>query len=146
MLKSYFKLAWRNLLRNRLSSFINLTGLSVAIGCSIVFFLLLDREITTDRFHENAKNIFLIGYRLEGDPNQQRWGDSPQPLGPALEAEFPQVKRAVRVADRSVTTRYGDKVFHKSIRFVDPAFLEMFTFPLKAGDRAALLDENALVL
>ncbi len=146
MLKSYLKLAWRNLQRNKLSSFINITGLSIAIGCSIVFFLLLDREITTDRFHENAENIFLIGYTLEGDRSQQRWGDSPQPMGPALQAAFPQVKRAVRIADRGVTMRYGDKVFQESIRFVDPDFLEMFTFPLKTGDRAPLLDENALVI
>ncbi|MFQ5627840.1 MAG: ABC transporter permease [bacterium] len=146
MLRSYIKLAWRNLRRNRLSSIINITGLSVAIGCSIVFFLLLDREITTDRFHKNAENIFLIGYTLEGDQSQRRWGDSPQPLGPALEAEFPQVKRAVRVAGRNATIRYDNKVFRETIRFADPAFLEMFSFPLKAGDRTALADENALVL
>jgi hypothetical protein len=49
MLKNYFKLAYRNLLKNKLSSFINIVGLSVAIGCSIVFFLMLDLEYTSDR-------------------------------------------------------------------------------------------------
>lgn len=146
MLKSYFKIAWRSLRRNRLSSIINISGLSVAIGCSIVFFLFIDREITTDRFHENAENIFLVGYTLEGDKSQHRWGDSPLPLGPALEAAFPQVRRAIRVADRGVTIRYGENVFREAIRFADPDFLEMFSFHLKLGDRTALADENALVL
>ncbi len=146
MLKSYFKLAYRNLLKNKLSSIINIVGLSVAIGCCIVFFLLLDLEYTSDRFHENAENIFMVVYSLEGDKSARRWGDSPQPLGPALEDEFPQVTRVVRVADRSGAMRYENKVFNESIRFVDPGFLDMFTFPLMLGNKQALSDNNAVVL
>ena len=146
MLKNYFKLAYRNLLKNKLSSFINIVGLSVAIGCSIVFFLMLDLEYTSDRFHENASNIFMVVYSLEGDQSAQRWGDSPQPLGQALESEFPQVKRAVRITDKSSTVRYKDQVFNESIRFVDPGFLDMFTFPLKWGNRPTSAQKNGLVL
>ena len=146
MLKSYFKLAYRNLLKNKISSFINIFGLSVAIGCSIIFFLLLDLEYTSDRFHENAKNTFLVGYQLEGEEGGQRWGDSPLPLGPALKAKFPQIIDAVRIMDRSVTLRYKDKVFNESIRFAEPGFLDMFTFPLKSGDKLQTTDKNGLIL
>jgi len=146
MLKSYLKLAYRNLLRNKLASFINIFGLSVAIGCSIIFFLMLDLEYTSDRFHENADTIFLVGYTLDGDKSAERWGDSPQPLGPALETDFPQVQRAVRVIDERGTMQVEDKVFHESIRFVDPGFLDMFTYPMALGDRTALSDKNALFL
>ena len=146
MFKSYFKLAYRNMLKNKLSSLINIVGLSVAIGCSIVFFLMLDLEYTSDRFHENASNIFMVVYSLEGDQGVKRWGDSPQPLGPALEAEFPQVKRAVRVIDKGATVRYKDQVFNESIRFADPGFLDMFTFPLKWGNRPESAQKNGLVL
>jgi len=146
MFKNYFKMAYRSLLRNKLSSSINMVGLSVAIGCSIVFFLMLDLEYTSDLFHENAKNIFMIGYTLEGDERADRWGDSPQPLGPILAAEFPQVKHAIRINDRTGTVRYGDKVFNEAIRFVDPQFLSVFTFPLRLGDETALSDKQALIL
>lgn len=146
MFKSYFKLACRNLLKNKLSSFINIVGLSVAIGCSIVFFLMLDLEYTSDRFHENASNIFLVVYSLEGDEGAKRWGDSPQPLGPALEAEFHQVKRAVRVTDKGATVRYKDRIFNESIRFADFGFLDIFTFPLKWGNRPDSDQKNGLIL
>ena len=138
-------MAYRSLLRNKFSSSINLVGLSVAIGCCIIFFLMLDMEYTSDRFHENVKNTFMVVYTLEGDQRFERWGDSPQPLGPALETDLPQVERAVRVTDQNCAMRYGDNVFNESIRFVDPDFLELFTFLLRLGDRMALFDKNSLI-
>jgi ABC-type antimicrobial peptide transport system permease subunit len=146
MFTTYFKLAYRNLLKNKLSSIINITGLSVAIGCSIVFFLLLDKEYTSDRFHEKAENIFLVVYTLEGDDRARRWGDSPLPLGPALEAEIPQIERAVRVLDKSATVHLQSHVFRESIRFVDQGFMDMFSFPLKQGRKDALFEKNSLIL
>ena len=146
MFSNYFKMAYRSLIRNKLPSFINFTGLAVSIGCCIIFFLLLDMEYTSDRFHENAEKIFMVGYTLEGDKNKQRWGDSPQPLGPALTTEFPQIEKAVRVANKSGSMRYQEKVFKESIRFVDPDFFSMFTFPLNQRDKGILSDKNALIL
>ena len=146
MLKSYFKLAYRNLIKHKLSSFINITGLAVAIACSIIFFLLLDMEYTSDRFHDNVKKIFMVGYTLEGDGESRRWGDSFLALAPALEAEFPQVESHVRVADRSATVRHDNLIFAETVRFVDPNFLEFFTFPLAQGEKTALNEINGLVL
>ncbi|MFC2142204.1 ABC transporter permease [Acidobacteriota bacterium] len=146
MLITYFKLAYRNLVRNKLASFINITGLSVAIACSIVFFLLLDKEYTSDRFHENAGSIFMAVYTLEGDEQARRWGDSPLPLGPSLGAGFPHVERSVRVVDLTAAVRIENHVFTESIRFVDPVFLDMFTFPLNRGRKAALTERNSLIL
>lgn len=124
MQKNYFKLSYRNLLRNKLTSFVSIFGLSVAIGCSIVFFLLLDFEYMSDRFHENADSIFMLDYTLQGDEGKQRWGDSPLPLGPTLDSNFPQIVRAVRFAENRGIVRSENKVFNESIRFVDPEFLE----------------------
>jgi hypothetical protein len=88
----------------------------------------------------------MVVYSLEGDQGAQRWGDSPQPLGPALESEFPQVKRTIRVSDKSATVRYKDQIFNESIRFAEPGFLDMFTFPLKRGNRPTSAQKNGLVL
>ncbi|MFC1493396.1 ABC transporter permease, partial [candidate division KSB1 bacterium] len=146
MLKNYIKVAIRNLVRLKVYSFINILGLSVSIGCCIVFFLLLEKEYSSDRFHENADKIFLVGYTLQGDENGQRWGNSPLPIGPALESDFPQVERSVRIIGKNGVMQYQDKVFTESVRFVDPGFLEMFSFPLKYGSIAALSDINAVII
>lgn len=146
MLFTYFKLAYRNLLKHKLSSFINLTGLSLAIACSLVFFLLLDKEYTSDRFHENCDRIFMVGYTLEGAEKYESWGDSPLPLGPALAAEFTQIEQAVRILDKSVKIRADKNIFTESIRFVDSSFLKMFTYPLLQGRPSILSEKNSLIL
>jgi len=146
MLRTYFKLAYRNLLKNKLSAIINITGLSVAIACSIVFFLMLDKEYTSDRFHENAEDIFMVVYTLEGDAQEKRWADSPLPLGPALESEFPQIERMARVIEKTARVRYQSFNFNESIRFVDADFMEMFTFPLSLGQKSALAEKNSIIL
>ncbi|MCP4725773.1 MAG: FtsX-like permease family protein [bacterium] len=146
MLKNYAKVAVRNLVRLKVYSFINILGLSVSIGCCIVFFLLLEKEYSSDRFHDNAERIFLVGYTLQGDDNGQRWGNSPLPVGPALESDFPQVEQAVRIIDKNGVMQYQDKVFTESVRFVDPDFLEMFSFPLKYGSKEALSDRNTVII
>lgn len=146
MLKSYFKIAYRNLFKNKLFAVINVLGLALAIGCSIVVYVFIEDQYGRDAFHENGERIFMAENVINRNGQQQLWGDSPMPLGPALLADFPQVKRAVRIDDRRGTVRYGDKVFSDRIRFVSPDFLHMFTFPLKYGNKDALQDESAIIL
>lgn len=146
MLKNYFKVAYRNLVKNRLSSAINILGLSAAIGCSIVVFLFIEDQYGKDAFHENAEQIFLVELLIDRSGRQQLWGDTPLPLGPAMQADFPQIKRAVRVDYNGGAMRYGDKVFNENIMLVEPEYLQMFTFPLKEGDKNALYDKNKIIL
>ena len=96
MLKNYIKTTYRNLLRSKGSSFITLFGLSVAIGCSILVYLFLDLNFSMDQFHENGDRVFMVQSVLGEGDSQELWGYSPIPLGPALEADFPQIVRAVR--------------------------------------------------
>jgi len=147
MWKSYFKLAWRNLLKNKLASFVNMVGLSTAIGCCIVAFLFTDLFYARDSFHENAENIFLVRHTIEaGNGKTELWGDSPAPLGPALQDDFTQVERAVRIQSGNGYVLYEDNVFEENLRFVDPGFLEMFTFPLKYGLTTSISENNAVVM
>ncbi len=146
MIRSYFRMAWRNLLRNKTSSLINIVGLSIAVGCSVVVFIFVDSEYSHDEFHENAERIFLVKHVVDREGKQETWGTTPIPLAQAMQNDLPQIERAVRVADRSGIMRYGDKVFNESIRFADPAFLDMFTFPLEQGEKPAPQEQNAVVL
>lgn len=146
MLKNYIKTTYRNLLRSKGSSFINLFGLSVAIGCAILVYLFLDLNFTMDQFHENGDRVFMVQSVLgEGDA-QELWGHTPIPLAPALEADFPQIERAVRWRNSSATFQTEDKVLQERVTFVDEDLLEMLTFPLKYGNKNALADQDALIL
>lgn len=148
MIKSYFKLAGRNLVRNKLASSINLFGLSTAIGCSVVMFAFVHYTYNQDSFHENAEAIFMVENTITLGGETNTWALTPVPLAPALKADFPQVKYAVRIENENAsgTFRYQDKIFNEDFLFVDQDFFEMFTFPLKHGSKDALYDKNAVVL
>ena len=147
MLKSFLKLAVRNLFRNKVASFINLIGLSIAVGVCLVVFTFVDLTLFADDFHENADEIYMVENVIDrGHNDLQLWGDTPLPIGKALREDFPQIKRAVRIRNGSGEARYGEKVFNERIRYVDGGFLEMFTFPLKWGDKSALAELDAVIL
>ncbi len=146
MLSNYLKLAVRNLARNKLSSFINLFGLAAAIGCSIVSFSFIHFTYNQDSFHENAESIFVVENDIDIFGSQNRWSLTPVPLAPALKADYPQVKYAVRVDQDGGLVRSENIAFTEQLTFVDPDFLEMFTFPLLRGTKRALDSDNAVVL
>ena len=146
MLQNYFKLAVRNLLSNKLVTGINIFGLSIAIGCSIVVFLFLQNHWTMDNFHRNGDRIFIAEYTADNDGREETWGSSPIPLGPALEADFPQVERAVRTELQGAKVYLGDRVFDELVSFADSGYFEMFTFPLQSGSPAALTEPDAVIL
>jgi ABC-type antimicrobial peptide transport system permease subunit len=129
-----------------MSSAINIIGLSIAIGCSIVAFLFMDFHYHQDTFHENINRIFLIQNVISGKSGEELWGDSPLPLGPALKSDFPQIERVVRIALGDGTVKIGNDVFHERIHYVDEGFLQMFTFPLKYGEKDSLSEIDAVFL
>ncbi len=146
MLPNLFRIALRTLWKNRLSTVVNLTGLSVAIGCSVISFLIINRSFVLDNFHENRDRIYQVGNRIEISQNLEIWADSPQPLGPAMAEAFPQIEHAVRVHPVNYSTRLGEEILNESIFFVDPGFLDVFTFPLIEGNADALLDPNSTII
>src|SRR5690606_31706774 len=143
MFRNYLKTAYRNLLKNRVSSVINIVGLSIAIGCSVTAYLFIEMRYSMDSAHVDGDRIFLVENVIDRDGSRQLWGDSPMPLGPAMQADFPQVERVVRVNYGGGTMQYEDKVFREGLWFVDEGFLHMFTFPLKYGDKNALSSADA---
>jgi ABC-type antimicrobial peptide transport system permease subunit len=146
MLKNFIKTALRSLAKNKIISFINIFGLSLAIGCSIVVYIMISFEYGRDEFHVNRENIHMLKNTVSRDGIEQIWGDSPAPIGEMMAVDFPQIKRVVRIDDRGVIMKYGDKVFNENVRFVDPKFLQMFTFPLTHGQLDALNDPSKIVI
>ncbi|MBF9253436.1 ABC transporter permease [Pontibacter sp. 172403-2] len=150
MFKNYLKMAYRNLMRHKVFSLINILGLALGMTCSILILLWVQDEISFDRFHADADNLYRVmeiqhypgGDDLTIDAN-------PGPLAEALEAELPEVKHAVRSTtwDWKQLFTLNDKVLKVNGRYADPEFFEMFSFPLLHGDAAqALKQPNSVVI
>ena len=146
MFKNYFKVAYRNLLHNKLYAIVNIFGMGVAIAFCIVAYLNHSYNYTFDTFHQNAEKIFRVKTVRLFNGQEQFWGISPRPLAPALAADFAAVDRTVRLSRASVAFRHGENVLNETILHADPTFFEMFDFPLKYGSVEVLRDKNKLVL
>src|SRR5262250_3152642 len=101
MIKHYFKIAMRNLGRQKVLSFINIIGLSLGLACFSLFLLYAVNEFSFDRFHTNAGNIYRVYRWTEAMNGQDAEGDvyMPAPLGPALKSDIPDVINYVRFYD-----------------------------------------------
>jgi len=148
MLKNYLKIALRNLLRQKLYAFINIFGLALGVACCLLILLFVEHEWSFDKFHSKADRLFraiLVEHKTEGGVEGMAY--QPMPLGSTLQAEFPEIERAVRVFTGGGAVSYGDKHFAESFIFTDPTFFEVFDFPLLQGDPASVLtDPNAAVI
>lgn len=148
MILHYLRIAFRNLERQKLLTFINISGLSIGLACFSLFLLYAVNEFSYDRFHVQAPNIYRVynWWAYEG-----RAGSEPAsttPLGPALKNDFPDVLDFVRVqGGGEKLVRAGGDVLRINVSFADPQILSVFTFPLIAGNSAtALRDMHNIVL
>lgn len=146
MFKSYLKTTLRTIRRSPLSSFINIFGLAMALGVAILVYAFVDMDLTTDQFHENRSEIYMVTSHLSRNGEKAEYGIAPAPYAERLINDFPQIKQVVRVEQKSGVLKAGLKVFNERFTFVDPEYLDMFTFPLKSGNKAALKEPNKIIL
>lgn len=149
MIRNYLKVALRNIKRNKVYSFINLSGLSVGMACSIFIFLYIKYELSFDRYHQNGKHIYRIIHRLDHTFKYKNYyAQTPSTIAPVLKRDFPEVINAARLEGFvNPTIRYKDKVFvERRFYFGDPEILEIFSFPLLKGEPESCLKEPFSVL
>ncbi|MBX2820916.1 MAG: ABC transporter permease [Rhodothermaceae bacterium] len=146
MLKNYITLAYRSLIKNKLASAINIAGLAIAVGCSIVAYSFISGELLGEMLHEHADEIFQVQTIRNVDDAREISGFTPEAMGPQLAQDLPQVEHAVRIQEARLSIMHGEHEFHDHVRFVDPAYLTMFTIPLAQGNANILNDPDALVL
>jgi putative ABC transport system permease protein len=148
MIRSYFKIAYRAMLRSKGYSFINITGLSIGLACCMLIFLYTKDEISYDRFHKNEKNIYqLTCDRVEVNGYSKKFAIAAMVQGPAFAKEIPEIRSFVRTKNQPVTIRLGTDVFHEDVLWADDNFFSVFTFPLIAGNsERALSNMHSLVI
>jgi putative ABC transport system permease protein len=149
MFRNYVKIAFRNILRNKLVSSINLLGLTLGMACSIVILLWVQDELSYDSFHIHANELYRVAevQTYSGKPSQV--ARTPTAIAPVLIEEIPEVVNAMRMFPApSLMAAHGEKRFYEDgIIFASPSILSMFTFPVLEGDGdAALHDASSVVI
>lgn len=149
MFKNYFKTAWRNLLKNKIYSVINIVGLAIGMAACIVILLFVFYERSFDQMH--TRNIYRLNevQKFPGMVASQKVGLSMFPMGPVMKEEFPEIKNYthIRWNDKYQVTYNDKRLYLPHVYSVDTSFLNMFDFPLLRGDRSsALLRPNSVVL
>ena len=148
MIKNFFKIAWRNLFRNKGFSAMNLLGLTIGITCTILISLWVKDELTYDKFHANYSSIYKM--YANRNFNNQMFTDENMvlPLASNIEKSIPQVKQAVVTTHRQPhVLKYKDKLLKKEGYTVSEHFFDMFTWEFINGNpKTALPDAYAIVL
>ena len=137
------KTALRDIKRHKGYSFINVAGLTLGIACCLLIMLWVFDELSFDRFHENANNLYRVeqDYFFSGETYHVY--PTPAPMGPGIKAEVPEIVEQTRYAVLgNVLVKYGEKAFFENrARAVDPSFLRMLTYPFISGDPGTALNE-----
>lgn len=142
MIKNYFKTTWRNLVKHKGYSFINITGLALGIACCLLIILYVKDELSFDRFHKNGENIYRMQSTITMNDNKQVFNAVGLPAGPTLVDEVPEIVNQTRYLATALEVRIGDKEYNEGgAYYAEPEFLEIFNFPSKRGDALAVLKE-----
>jgi putative ABC transport system permease protein len=156
MIQNYLKLAWRNLMKNKVFSFINIFGLSVGLTCCILITIYIFHETSYDRYHEKAKQIYRLGTVFIDQGVEERGLNSSAPLGRMLQQEYPEIEASARALnlfrDDKTLFQLNENGTVKSIYetkgfLADSNFFQILSFRFKEGDpKTALQEPNSVVI
>ncbi|MGO1519930.1 MAG: ABC transporter permease [Sphingobacterium sp.] len=136
MIRSYLKIAVRNLKKNKSFTAINIVGLAIGMAAAMLIMLWVKSEFTYDRFYSKTDQLYAVGNKAKWGGELAVWFYTPKPMAPAIATEYPEVKNVSRF--NAVTTfllTFDDKkLTSQRGAFVDSSFLDMFDFNVLAGD------------
>jgi putative ABC transport system permease protein len=158
MLRHFFQIAWRNLLKRKFYSFINIAGLTVGMTCCVLITMYVRNELSYDRYHAKGDRIYRVLQTFRsvkkgenpGPPTPQDfqvWGCAP--VGPALQKDFPEIEKVVRfMSPTSLLLQQGEKrIQQDNLLCMDSTAFDVFSWKMLAGDpHTALVGPNKMVL
>jgi putative ABC transport system permease protein len=147
MIKNFLKIAFRNLLRSKGISLINIGGLTLGMTSAIFILLWVKHELSFDRFHLNGDRIFMMYNRNTFDGELRAISQTPYILATSLKENYPEVENVVRFNNVTFLMSVGDKHLNVRGAFADSGFLNMFSYSLLEGDASGALNGvNHIVL
>lgn len=150
MIRNYIKTAWRNLLKNRFYSAINIVGLTFGLAIGILILLWVQDEFNFDTYHKQTDNIYRMELWGGTGASKQIWTEPVYPMGMLAKQQLPEVLDEVRITgnyDFSLY-KYQDKVFgDEAAVYADPSFFSVFTCPVLEGNPSKpFTDDNSVVI
>jgi putative ABC transport system permease protein len=154
MIRGYLKIAWRNLMKNKVFSFINIFGLSVGLTCCMLISLYIYHEISYDKHHQNSEHIFRLGTTFIDQGVEEKGSTTSAPLGKMLQETYPEILSTTRTLQlfRDDKTLFqlkenNNSFYEKAGLLADPNFFEIVPYEFKEGSpQAALRNPNSVVL
>jgi putative ABC transport system permease protein len=146
MLKNYLLVTFRNLLKNKVFTIINILGLGIALSVCIVAFFNHMFNYEFDRTHKNFESIYRVTSFRDMKGREQEYGTTPATLGLEIKKDIPGIERSARLMRTNSPVKLGTDLFASQISYVDPDFVEIFTFPAVQGDIRSIANQaNVLV-
>lgn len=151
MLKNYFAIAFRNLAKHKVFSFINIFGLSVGIACCVLLTLYIKDELSYEQHFEDHDRIYRIYSVFIKDGNEDSFPFTSPPVALSLAEELPEIETATRLISppevEQHLIRYKDNVFYEKLGYlVDSTFFDVFSFEFREGNRFTALDGPSSVV
>src|SRR5829696_6467657 len=151
MIKNYLKVAWRNLLKNKTFSFINIFGLSVGLTCCMLISIYIVNEMSYDKHHVNGDRLYQLGTDFMSEGESKPAANTAGALSRTMQQDFPEIEKTTRMMrlwrDDKTLFSYtepggGRKIFYEKQGYIaDSTFFELLTYEFKEGKpKTALLD------
>jgi len=140
MLRNYFIIGLRNLMRHKFYSFLNTIGLSAGIACALLAVLYVNHHFKFDRHHENLDRIYKVMCKLT-DESGTKYSQFTKPVAPFLKREFPEIEHAVRVLARDMWVHHEGHGFNVPVAIADKEIMDVFTIQMVQGDGKTGLNE-----
>jgi putative ABC transport system permease protein len=157
MLFNFIKIAWRQLMRNKAFSFINIFGLSAGLACCMLISVYLIHESSYDAYQNDVQDLYQLGTTFVFQGKEQKWAATPAPAGATLQKEFPQIVQNARLLplpgfDDKTLLLYKtpggttESFYETDGALADSTFFRMFTYRFIEGDAATSLDHPATIV
>ncbi len=148
MLTNYFKIAIRNLWKNKTFSLINIIGLASGLACFILIALYVADELSYDRYNEKASQVYRINSDIVFGGNKLHMAVTPDPMGAALKSDYPQVEQFVRFFSNGyrMVKKQTSYIREENVVHADSTLFDVFTIPVIAGDAKTALNEPNVVV
>ncbi|HEU4859533.1 MAG TPA: ABC transporter permease [Chitinophagaceae bacterium] len=157
MIKNYIKIAWRNMMKNKTFSFINIFGLSIGLTCCMLISMYLYYELSYDSNHKNANRVYQLGTTFVKEGKEDRTANTPAPMARTMQMVFPEIEKSTRLlrtfSEDKTLLQYTDKTgavksFNEAHGYLaDSTFFQVLTYDFIEGNpETALMAPNSLVL
>ena len=157
MIRNYLKTGWRNLMKNKVFSFINIFGLSVGLTCCLLITIYIIHETSYDKHHRLGKQLYQVGTVFIDEGEENKGVNSSAPLGSMLRSEFPEITQSARILtlfrdDKTLFQYTADngspRSFYENKGYLaDSNIFQLLTIPFKEGNpQTALMKPNSVVI